>query len=109
MSLWRRFASQFVTPVDRPREVTLDALLDETPATPELEHADQHRAALRLVHRTLLAESLKDPAVRDVGAINLGLELRSILQPSAPASHLLREVPPVGIRYAAPVIPGRAP
>jgi hypothetical protein len=112
MTLRNRIAGWFVTPVDlqftvAPADIVPGFQLDDTPASAELEHQARRKAALRHIHRTLL-ESLKDPGLRDTALIDFCLELRSTLQPSAPGSEVLREVPPVGIRYPAPVIPGRA-
>lgn len=114
MTLRNRIAGWFVTPVDlqftvAPADIVPGFQLDDTPASAELEHQARHKAALRHIHRTLLAESLKDPGLRDTALVDFCLELRSTLQPSPPGSEVLREVPPVGIRYKAPVIPGRTP
>lgn len=112
---WRNFRNRFlVTPVDLqftvpPADIVPGFQLDDTPIAAELEHQARHKAALRHIHRTLLLESLKDPGLRDTALVDFCLELRSTLQPSPPGSEVLREVPPVGIRYKAPVIPGRTP
>ena len=113
MTTWQRFFGRLVTEIDRqptvpPADIIPGFQLDDTPAAAELEHQARHTAALRHIHRTLLLESLKDPGLRDTALIDFCLELRSTLQPSPPGSEVLREVPPVGIRYKAPVIPGRA-
>lgn len=114
MTTWQRFFRQLVTEIDRhPHVPPADIVpgfptLDDTPEAAQLEHQARHAAALRHIHRTLLAESLKDPGLRDTALMDSCLELRSILQPAPADAEVLREVPPVGIRYAAPVIPGRA-
>lgn len=114
MSTWQRFFGWLVTEIDRQPHVPPAEIvpgfppLDDTPASVELEHDARHKAMRRLIHRTLLAESLKDPALRNGELTDFCLEARSILQPSAPGSEVLREVPPVGIRRpSVPVIPGR--
>lgn len=106
------------TPVDRPAVSAadivpgfapadvVDVALDDTPAAVELEQSARLTHAARIVHRTLLAESLKDPALRNVALMDLCLELRTALKPPT-GSEVLREVPPVGVRHAVPVVPGR--
>jgi hypothetical protein len=85
-----------------------DVVMVETPESAELEQAARLTHAARIVHRTLVAESLKVPELRNMALTDLCLELRSTLRPSAPGSEVLREVPSAGIRYAVPVVPGRA-
>lgn len=121
MSTWQRFFGWLVTEIDRqplvppadivpgfrPAGDVVDVALDDTPTSVELERTARDHAMRRLIHRTLLAESLKDPALRNGELTDFCLEARSILQPSAPGSEVLREVPPVGIRRpSVPVIPG---
>lgn len=77
---------------------------DARPDTVEaIEAAEADRAArlteaLRTVHRTLLTESLKPEAERNPEVVNVCLDLRSILLPTAGPG-----VPP---RPPVPVIPG---
>lgn len=120
MSHWHEFTRRLFTPIDvqhtvAPADVVpLDDLLgepvvlDDTPAAVDLEQGARLKHAARIVHRTLVAESLKEGPQRNVELMDLCLELRSTLRPSAPGSEVLREVPPVGIRYPAPVVPGGA-
>lgn len=116
MSTWQRFFGRVVTEIDRhPHVPPADIVpgfpdLDDTPEAAELEQAARHREALRLVEAALARESARARAtgMRNPDLANLCLEVRSALRPSAPGSEVLREVPPVGIRYPAPVIPGRA-
>ena len=66
----------------------------------EAAEADRHTrytAALRLVHRALLTESLKPEAERNPEVVNVCLDLRTILLPTAPG---------VPSRPPVPVIPG---
>jgi hypothetical protein len=75
----------------------------DTPEAAELEQAARVRAVTRLVHRTLLTESLKAEGMRNTELIDLCLEVRSALQPSAPGSEVLREAPPAApLRAIAP-------
>lgn len=82
--------------------------LEDTAATVELEHEARLTHAARIVHRALVAESLKPEELRNHELMDLCLDLRSTLRPSAPGSEGLREQPAVGVRYAVPVIPGGA-
>jgi hypothetical protein len=84
--------------------------LDDLPADAALEHIARNREVLRLVEAALARESERSrkTGTRNPDLANLCLEIRSALRPSAPGSEVLREVPPVGIRHAAPVTPGRA-
>jgi hypothetical protein len=113
MSTWQRIFGWLVTEIDRQPVVPPAGIvpgfpaLDDTPVAAELEHHARHKAALRHIHRTLLAESLKDPGLRNTALVDFCLELRSTLQPAPADAEVLREMPPVGIRYRAPVIPGR--
>lgn len=112
MSLKRKLVDLLFTPIQvevivPPRDV-VDLALDDTPAAVELEREARDKAIRRLIHRTLLAESLKDPALRNGELTDFCLEARSILRPSAPGSEVLREVPAVGIRRPVPYVPGRA-
>lgn len=113
MTLRNRIAGWFVTPVDLqftvpPADIVPGfPTLDDTPEAAGLEHQARHTAALRHIHRTLLAESLKDPGLRDTALVDFCLELRSTLQPAPADAEVLREVPPVGIQRPVPVIPGR--
>lgn len=123
MSTWRQFFNRLVIEMARQPEVPPadivpgfqraahpEVVLTETAEAVELEHQARTRAVTRLVHRTLLMQSLKAPGLRNPELIDLCLEVRAALQPSElpEGSRVLREVPPVGIRYPAPVIPGRA-
>jgi hypothetical protein len=111
MTTWQRFYRRLVTEIDRqptvpPADIIPGFQLDDTPIAAELEHQARHKAALRQIHRTLLAESLKDPGLRCTALLDFCLELRSTLQPSQPGSEVLREAPAV-VRNPVPVIPGR--
>jgi hypothetical protein len=78
--------------------------------TPEVVASEQHarmRHILRLAQRTLLFESGKPVGLRNTALIDLCLEIRSALLPSAPGTEVLREPPlPVQGRYGVPVTPG---
>lgn len=114
MTTWQRFYSRLVTAIDVQPTVPPDGIipgfptLDDTPEAAELEQQARTRHMLRHVQRTLLLESLTDPGHRNQALIDFCLESRLILQPSPPDPQALREVPPVGIRYPVPVIPGGA-
>lgn len=107
MTTWQRIRDRFVTPIDvqftvPPADIIPGfPTLDDTPEAAELEHHARHLAALRLVHAVLEEERAKPHGFRNVERFDLALELRSALQPSAAGSEVLRETPPVGIRYAA--------
>lgn len=108
---YRRLAGEPVTVEHTvpPADVAGPALvLDDTAEALDIEHHARLREALRIIHRTLLTESLKDEALRNPDLIDRMLDLRSVLLPSAPGSEVLVEVPPVRQRYGVPVIPGRA-
>lgn len=114
MSTWQRFFGRLVTEIDRhPHVPPADIVpgfveLDDTPAAVELEQTARVREALRLVEAVLEEERRRPSGFRNVERFDMALDLRSALHPSAPGSEVLREAPPVGIRYPAPVIPGRA-
>lgn len=95
------------TPVRVEPTAPLGGAVVETPESVSLEDRARRSEAKRLIHRTLLAESLRPPAFRDQAVLDLCLDLRSILMPSAPDPQDLREMPPVPLRYAVPVNPGR--
>jgi hypothetical protein len=82
--------------------------LEDTAQSVELEREARVRQMLRHIQRTLLTESFKDPNVRNQALLDFCLEARSILQPAPVDATQLREVPPLGIRYPTPVIPGGA-
>lgn len=112
MSIVRRATQWFAGPIytdHSPAGVVPGfPVLADLPAAVELEHQARHAAAMRQIHRTLLAESLKDPGLRNTALVDFCLELRSTLQPAPAGAEVLREVPPVGVRYRAPVVPGCA-
>lgn len=112
MSILRRAAGWIVGPIEVENTVApadiVPGFMVVTPEAVELEHHARHVAALRHVHAVLEEESAKAAGFRNVGRFDLALELRSILLPSAAGSEVLREVAPVGVRYPAPVAPGRA-
>jgi hypothetical protein len=85
-----RFAELPDQPVDEPT-------VDLTPLD-----AGERTALLRLVHRTLWSESLRDPEMREVAAMDLALDVRLILLEHPP----LPDDYPV-LRPSVPVIPGR--
>lgn len=68
--------------------------LDDTPEAAELERDARTRHMLRHIHRTLLLESLKDPAVRCTALVDFCLDARSILQPAPADAVVLREATP---------------
>jgi hypothetical protein len=113
VTAWRDFYRHWAaTEVDRP-PVTVTHTVPPADIVPpeeiaELETEARMRHVARVVHRTLVAESLKDPGRRNADVIDLCLHLRTVLQPPPPDPQELREVPPVGIRYPVPVIPGGA-
>jgi hypothetical protein len=74
-----------------PADACPEVVFDESA---EVEQRAQIRAVTRLVHRTLLTESLKAEGMRNTELVDLCLEVRSALQPSAPGSEVLREAPP---------------
>lgn len=107
MSLWRsgrRLPEP--EPVDRPA-VHRDVVLVETAEASHLELQARLRHVARLAERVLFAQSFKPDELRDAELIDLALDIRSALRPSPPGSEVLREMPPVGIRYAVPIVPGR--
>jgi hypothetical protein len=114
MTTWQRFFSRLVTEIDRqPTVPPADIIpgfpaLEDTPEAAELEDAARVAEALRLVGDALDRESerARKTGTRNRDLADLALEVRSALQPSPPQT--LREVPPVGIRYPVPVIPGGA-
>lgn len=114
MTFRRWLVGRLFTPirveVTVPPADVVDVALDDTRASAALEQAARTREALRLVEAALAAESARarKTGVRNPALANLGLDVRSALLPSAPGSEVLREMPPVGIRYAVPVVPGRA-
>lgn len=84
-------------------------VMHETTETVELEQVARIKHAARIVHRTLIAQHLLLPDDRNHELIDVLLDLRSTLMPSAPGSEVLREGPtPVAIGHAVPVIPGRS-
>jgi hypothetical protein len=115
VTTWQRFFARLVTEIDRQPTVPPTGIvpgfppLDDTPAAAELEHDARVGEALRLVEAALARESerARKTGMRNPDLVDVCLEVRSALQPSPPDAEVLREVPPVGIRYAAPVIPGR--
>jgi hypothetical protein len=81
--------------------------------TPEVVASEQHarmRHILRLAQRTLLFESGKPVGLRNTALIDLCLEIRSALLPSAPGTEVL---PRTAAARAGPLRhtrhPGRAP
>lgn len=114
MSLMRRVAGWVFTPIQVefivPPADVVDLDLDDTPAAAEIEHSARVTEALRLVELALARESnrARKTGTRNPDLVDVCLEVRSALLPSPPDAEVLREVPSVGIRYAAPVIPGRA-
>lgn len=88
--------------------VPRDQVVVESREAAELDDRARRRHAERLIHRTLLTESLRDPAMRNGALVDLCLDLRSALVPSAPDARALRELPGVAHRYAVPVTPGRS-
>lgn len=114
MTIRRWLVGQFFTPIQveftvPPADVVPGALtLDDTPAAVELEQSARLAEAVRLVEAVLEEERRRPSGCRNVERFDMALDLRSALRPSAPGSEVLREVPPVGIRHAAQVAPGRA-
>lgn len=86
-----RFAELPDQPVDEPT-------VDLTPLA-----ADERTALLRLIHRTLMIESLKPDILRDGSVTDLCLDVRLILLPHPP----LPDDYPV-LRPSVPGLPGRA-
>lgn len=105
---WLRRAAPATPPADRKPSIPRGAVMVEPTAVRELERDTRDSELRRLIHRTLWLESLKPEGERNAGLVNFLLDARSIIQPSAPGSEVLREGPPVPIGYAVPVIPGRA-
>jgi hypothetical protein len=92
----------------RPRDTARFAEPDSAPVdepTVELTPLDagERTALLRLVHRTLWSESLREPEMREVAAMDLALDVRLILLEHPP----LPDDYPV-LRPSVPGLPGRA-
>lgn len=75
----------------------------------QLEQAARLMHTAVLVEQALLAESRKPREMRNGDLIGVLLDVRSAVCPSPPDAEVLRELSlPLPVRYAVPVIPGRA-
>jgi hypothetical protein len=83
-------------------------ILDDTPAVVELERDTRIRHAANRIEIELHYQTSRPKACRNDELVDVLLGLRSTLRPSAPSPEVLRELPPVGHRLAAPTIPGGA-
>lgn len=104
MGLWRGREPVTVEHTVAPRDV----VPVDTAETIHAELLARIKHAARLAERKLFEQSGKPEWLRDVELVDLCLDVRSALRPSAPGSEVLRELPPVPVRYAVPVTPGRA-
>lgn len=100
MSLWRS------RPNREPAAVPRGAVMVETAEMVVVELMARTAEAARIIELALSVESVRARRTGDLG--DACLDALSVLKPSAPDPADLREMPPLPLRYAVLVIPGRA-